>query len=55
MDDNKRKCYDCKHYVKTLKNKMFNYTVYGCELWSCEFRQKEEPEDEKRGSGESQG
>ena len=55
MDDNKRKCYDCKHYVKTLKNKMFNFTVYGCELWNCRYSQKEEPEDEKRGSGESQG
>ena len=40
-DDNKRKCYDCKHYVKTIKNKMFNYTVYGCELWDCKFSQKD--------------
>lgn len=52
MDDNKRKCYDCKHYVKV--ESAYN-KIYGCELWDCKFSQKEEPEDEKRGSGESQG
>ena len=51
MADDKRKCYDCKHYIKT-KTKP---EVYGCELWDCKFSQKEEPEDEKRGSRDAQG
>ena len=49
--DNKRKCYDCKHYVKT-KTKP---EIYGCELWDCKFSKKEETEHEEGRSGRTKG
>ena len=35
-----RDCENCKHYVETAQNKMFNYTTYGCSLWECQFERK---------------
>lgn len=38
--DETRDCENCKHYVETAQNKMFNYTTYGCSLWECQFERK---------------
>jgi hypothetical protein len=38
-----RNCKNCKHYK--LGSLLPNLEVYGCELWECEYEDKEKKDD----------
>lgn len=48
MDDI-RKCAECKHYVKKERREITDnsaFTIWGCELWECNFESKQSAESE---------